>query len=302
MSKTPQPLLGAAALAIAALFWSSFAVLVRMMGFDLPVFFAVWVRNLAGAVLILVPLVFFKQFKPVKKQDLWWLIGRSLGGVLGFTGSFYGFYYLPVGTAYFLHFGSATVMAFILGKLLFQEQMTRIKVLSLLLAGLGVLLVYGVTINPSQSVWIWMTLGSGIGAAIWSVFPKKINTAYSPWQINGLDFLIFSVLTLAISYFSHDVWSLPTLSMPWLANLLFLAMAITTGQLVILGFKHLDAQRGSLIMLLEIVFGLLLGAVLFHEKLSSFAWIGGALIVAAAALPEFVELHKKRQVRVATLA
>lgn len=297
MAKTSQPLIGAAALIVAALLWSSFAVLVRMMGFDLPVFFAVWTRNLAGAVLILAPLILFKHFKPVQQQDLKWLIGRSLAGVFGFTGSFYGFYYLPVGTAYFLHFGSATVMAFILGKLLFQEQLTRIKILSLVLAGLGVALVYGVTINPSQSLWIWMTLGSGIGSALWSVLPKKINTSYSPWQINGLDFLIFSVLTLAISFFNRDAWSIPTLSTAWLANLLFLAMAITTGQLVIVGFKHLDAQRGSLIMLLEIVFGLLLGAVLFREQLSIFAWVGGALIVAAAALPELVELRKQSSLK-----
>lgn len=296
-ANTQQPILGAVSLVVATFFWSSFAVLVRMIGFDLPVFFAAWSRNMLGGLLILIPLILLKQFKSVRKQDLKWLFGRSLAGVFGFTGSFYGFYYLPVGTAYFLHFGSATVMAFILGKLLFQEQLTRIKILSLVLAGLGVALVYGVTINPSQSLWIWMTLGSGIGSALWSVLPKKISTTYSHWQINGLDFLIFSLLTLMISYFNQDAWSLPALTMPWLANLLFLAMAVITGQLVIVGFKHLDAQRGSLIMLLEIVFGLLLGVVVFREQLSSFAWLGGALIVAAAALPELVELRKQRTLK-----
>lgn len=299
MSQAPQPLIGALALTLAALLWSAFGILVRIIGFDIPLFFASWTRNLAAAIIILVPLILFKKYQPIQPADRKWFWLRSLGGLWGFLGNFYGFYYLPIGTAYFMYFGSTTLVSFLIGKVMFQEKLTPMKALSLVLAAIGIILVYGVSVNADQAGWIWLLLSSGIGGAFWTILPKKIGSEYSPWQVNGLDFLIFSIFGILISVARHEVWSLPTMSMPWLANLLFLLMFIITGQLVITGFKHLDAQRGSLVMLIEIAFGLILGALVFHEQLSMLGWIGGALIVGAAALPELVELRKKHQIRVA---
>jgi len=62
---------------------------------------------------------------------------------------------------------------------------------------------------------------------------------------------------------------------------------IITGQLIIYGFRHLEAQVGSIVMLMEIVFGLFLGFMLYDEVLSVTSLIGGALIIVAVVLPEF---------------
>jgi drug/metabolite transporter (DMT)-like permease len=287
-----QPLLGAGAIAFSTFLYGFFGILTRTAGFTLPIFFMGWVRDLTGAVLILGPLIALGKYKPVAAKDLAWLIARTGFGVLSFVSSYYAFFFLPIGTAYFMFFGGSVLSGFILGKFLFQEKLNRLKVISLILAIFGLLLIYSISINLGQAGYLWLAFGSGLMAAIWNVLAKKVSDNYSATQLNGLDFLIFGSITLLISLGLGEVWTWPNLTAPWLANAGFLAIFVIAGQLVVYGFKNLDAQRGSLIMLLEIVFGVLLGNWFFHERLSFLSMVGGGLIILAAALPEVGEITK----------
>jgi len=287
-----KPLFGATAIVSATLLYGFFGILTRMAGFTLPLFFLTWTRNLAGAVLILVPLWLAGQLKPLKIRDLFWLVGRTLSGILAFVTSYYAFYYLPIGTAYFMFFGGSTLGGFLLGKFLFQESLNRLKITALFLALIGLLLVYSISVTSVQIWYLWLAFASGLGAGLWNTLSKKVSDGYSAIQLNGLDFLITGLVTLVISFGFKEAWSWPTLTQPWIANGLFLAMFAAAGQLVIIGFKNLDAQRGSLLMLMEIVFGIILSSLIFHERLSFLSLIGGSMIVLAAALPELGELSK----------
>jgi drug/metabolite transporter (DMT)-like permease len=191
-----------------------------------------------------------------------------------------------------MFFGGSTLGGFILGKFLFQENLNRLKITSLFLALIGLLLVYSISINPGQFWYLWLAFGSGLGAALWNSLSKKVADSYSAIQLNGLDFLITGIITLIISIGFQETWSWPNLSQPWIANGLFLILFALAGQLIIYGFKNLDVQRGSLIMLLEIVFGILLGSWFFHELLGFWSLVGGGLIILAAALPEMSEIYK----------
>jgi drug/metabolite transporter (DMT)-like permease len=219
-------------------------------------------------------------------------VARTLSGILAFVSSYYAFYYLPIGTAYFMFFGGSTLGGFLLGKFLFQESLNSLKVTSLFLALIGLVLVYSISVTSAQIWYLWLAFGSGLGAGLWNTLSKKVSDSYSALQLNGLDFLITGLVTLLISLGFQEAWSWPTLTQPWIANGLFLIMFAAAGQLVIIGFKHLDAQRGSLLMLMEIVFGIILSSLIFHERLSFMSSFGGGLIILAAALPELVGLLK----------
>ena len=287
-----KPLLGAAALVFAATIWGGFGVLVRILGYNIPFFYGSAVRNLAAGLIMIVPLFWLKQFKPMTGRDLVWTVARSSVGMVGLIGSFASFLYLPMGTAYFMYFGGIILGGFGLGKLLFKEKLTLVKIISLVWALVGMTLVYQVSFNPTTIKYLWLALIAGLAGAFWVVSSKKISASYSALQLNTLDFWIFGILAVMISLFQHEAWSWPTLTLPWMANLLFMIMIIVTGQLIVFGFKHLDAQRGSLILLLEAVLGVVVGAVVFHEQLSSLALVGGALVLIAAALPEVKELMR----------
>jgi len=66
--------------------------------------------------------------------------------------------------------------------------------------------------------------------------------------------------------------------------------------LIIAGLKHLEASTGGLLGLLEIVFSILFGIVIFGESLTGRLIVGGALIIIAAALPHLKEVYDKRKV------
>jgi drug/metabolite transporter (DMT)-like permease len=70
-------------------------------------------------------------------------------------------------------------------------------------------------------------------------------------------------------------------------------MFVLTGQLIIYGFKYLDSQKGSLLMLLEVVFGVIVGFLVYQETLSWGAVLGGLLILLGVALPNLPTVTKK---------
>ena len=55
-----------------------------------------------------------------------------------------------------------------------------------------------------------------------------------------------------------------------------------------------DASIASLIGLLEVIFAVALGALLFDENLRAPIYIGGVLIIIAAMLPDIVKLLDER--------
>jgi drug/metabolite transporter (DMT)-like permease len=281
----------ALALLTATFLYSFFGVLTRIMGFELPIYYASFTRDVAGALILLLPLYLSKKWQKVAKKDWPWLILRASGGVLGFLGSYYSFYYLPLGTAYFIFYGGSTIFGFISGAILFGEKVSRLEALSLGISLLGLILLYsvgGVSADLFKYI-VWAFVG-GMGAAIWNTFSKKISGTYSATQVNGLDFAVFAVLMMILSLIQGETWVLPVFNFTWLANLLFVIMFVVTGQLMIFGFKHLDAQKGSLIMLLEVVFGAVIGLIFYQEHLGFGALLGGLLILLGAVLPQ---LHKK---------
>jgi drug/metabolite transporter (DMT)-like permease len=290
-----KPWLGILLLVITTILYGSFSLLDRAISFHIPFFFTTGLRDLIGAGILLVPLLIGRKFKPLKGADWFWVPARSLLSISSYAGGYYAVIYLPIGTAYFLIFGSEILNSFILGSLLFKERLTKVTGCSLILAILGLWLVYSVTIDPSLMKYAWLAIVAGMGTSIWNLFAKKASGTYSATQLNGLDFLLSAVTMLGLSLVFKETWMMPNFSAPWLLTWLYLLGFLCTGQLVIYGFKHLDSYRGSLILLLEVVFGVIIGAVIFKEHLTTTSLLGGALILAASALPELAGLLAKKK-------
>ena len=60
---------------------------------------------------------------------------------------------------------------------------------------------------------------------------------------------------------------------------------LTATYFLIKGFKTVEAQKGSLILPLEIVFASIIGYLIFNEILKPEVYFGGILILLAAILP-----------------
>jgi len=277
---------GIVSLLISTLIYSFFGVLTRIIGFSIPVFYAMWVRAFVTIGILFLVAYYTHQWSHVKPKDWKWFILRSVGGMVGFLGSYVSFYFLPLGTALFIFYGGSTVGGYALGRLLIGERITRIKGISLVIALLGLLLIYITRIGTGSLLYMLLAFAGGLGTATWNVSSKKISGTYSDVQLNATDFLLNGMFALFASVLLQEQWVPIQANTVWLANLLFIILFISTGQLMVYGFKRLDAQIASLIMLTEVLFGVILGYLFYAEIPSAWSVVGGGMIIASIVLAE----------------
>ena len=139
------------------------------------------------------------------------------------------------------------------------------------------------------------SLAAGFGSGTWNVLSKKIPSRYPPLQLNFLDCLINFFIVFITSLLFKERWFVPSFNILWLVNFGFSATFLITGQLMIYGFRNVSAQLGSLIMLSEVLFGIIIGAVLYKEALSLTVLAGGILVIVAMVLPEVKCLYDNHQ-------
>jgi len=93
------------------------------------------------------------------------------------------------------------------------------------------------------------------------------------------------IVGLPVAILLNEKITLPSLSLPWLGILGYSIAAIGSSIFTIKGFKYLQAQIGSLVMLLEPIFGAFVGWLLYKEMLSVNFIFGAILILVGIALP-----------------
>lgn len=139
-----------------------------------------------------------------------------------------------------------------------------------------------------------MVVASLCTALAWILVSKKLMKTHSPPVVTACTILIGTVMLA--------VWILgPQLLKPWLPNdsqpmpfahitpTAWVALAIsglactaTTTLLWNWGIHHVPASRAGVFLNIEPALGSFLGVKLLGEHLGPFAWVGGALILAAA--------------------
>ncbi len=283
---------GILSLLTATFIYGFYGVLSRYMGFTIPLYYQSGIRAIVAAIMFLLLLISLGKWQSVGKRDFLWIFSRGFFGEVAIIGFFAAVNFLQVGTVYFIFYAGSTLGGYALGRLLFQERLTTVKILALLLSFIGLYLIYSVTVDNTKAIYIVISILSGVASAFWTILPKKISHSYSALQLGFLDNLIGGLMALTISAIVvKEQWVLPTPSLAWGLNLLFACSYIATGLLVIYGFRRLEAQIGSLVMLAEVVFGIILALIFFGELITLSTFIGGLLIIAGIILPELYGLN-----------
>ena len=205
----------------------------------------------------------------------------------------------------------ATVMAFsspamtaILSRIVFKEQFSRVKVISILLSVGGIVLVAG-AYNPS--VWNLNPLGiifgllSGLMFAIYNLEGKHASDA----KIDSWTALLYSFAwaTVFLLFFNigNDVFitgKVPLADMLWLGKsfvgwelLFFLGVAPTLGGfgLYTLSIRYLSPTTANLIATLEPAFTAVWAFLFLNEILNPIQLIGGLLVFMGVILLRFGE-------------
>ncbi len=277
---------------LSALMLGSYGTWSRLIGGTMGNFYQGWTRALI-ILLLLTPIVLWrKEFIKIQAGDKKWLIIFLIFTSFTQAPLFYAFNHMNISTASLLFFVSMFLTMNAIGLWFFKEKFTKVKLISSLLAIMGMYLVFSVSLTSFTLLAILMAILNGIASGGEVAFSKKLTGNYSPLYIVVLSWGIVFITNMIISIAIDELQILPSISMPWFWQLCYSLASLLGFWLIIAGFKYIDASIGALIGLMEIVFGIMFGVLIFKEALTISIVIGGLLIIIAAALPSISELIK----------
>ncbi len=278
-----------------ALMFGSYGVWAHLIGNAFGNFFQGWTR----ALLILLPLIPFALWKReivnIKKEDRKWVIVFMFFTSLTQAPIFYAFNHMDIGSASLLFFVSVFLTMYIVGIIFFGEKITKTKIISSLLAILGMYLVFSFSISAFTLFAAVMAIVNGIASGGEVAFSKKLSDKYSPLYLMILSWAIILVSNGIISVAIGENQAVPEFTSPWFWQLCYSIASLLAFWLVIIGLKYIDVGIGAIIGLLEIVFSVLFGIFIFNEVLTFRVGIGAILIIAAAALPYLIDLFYRKE-------
>ena len=276
---------GVISLCLASFLWGLWGVFSRFLGLSFGVFYQSFSRSLILFVIVLFFVLLKKSWRKIERGDLKWFFIISAGGLVSGTGSFIGFNHLAISTTLFYYYVGCVIGSYLFGKLFFSEKLTKIKLIALALCLAGLLTVFYSAVKQGEIIFIALTLAAGFGGAMWGIFSKKITVKYSLAQIFLIDNFNFTIGCLILTIIFGETIILPSFSLLWLYVILFSLSVLAASFFHFYGFKYVQAQIGSLILLLEVIFGIFFGWLFYKETLTLLTFLGGMMIIFGAALP-----------------
>jgi len=295
-----ENLLGAFCLSIAASIWGGLYVVSKYVLNFIPPLTLVWLRYMIAFVLLFTILKIVerknKEHKPIKKND-WILLVW-----IGFIGYFVSISFQFIGTKLSdAHTGSLITSAtpafiVIFAKIILKEKLTTEKIMSLLLATIGVLVVIGWdTHTGTYLLGSIILVGAAVTWALLSVYVKIASKRFS-----SLTITTYAILFALIFTTPAMLWELQSNVVNYKSGLvvlgvLYLGTVSTAGAFFLWnkGMELMDAGIGSLFFFFQPLVGSFLGWLLLNEQLKLNFFIGGFLILTGVLI---VTIPKKKTV------
>jgi drug/metabolite transporter (DMT)-like permease len=292
---------GALIILASALLFGTYGVWSRLMGDTFPPFYQAWVRSLLIILIMLPFMLKAKSFQRVKRQDWPDLAVFIAFCVFTQVPIYYAFNHAPIGTIQLIFYSAFVIAAYIVGRFYLGEAVTKVKLLSMALAFVGLALVFGAAVIAFAPLGLGLALLNGVASGGEVSFSKKIETKYSPALVAFWGWVGILILHLPISLLIGEEQVPIHFNQAWLWLAVYSLVNAAAFWLVIVGFRYVDASIGSLIGLLEVVFAVIFGATIFHEVLSANVYIGGALILLAAMLPDLINILQGKRAETAII-
>lgn len=269
----------------AAFFYATYGIFSKIIGGSFEPFSQAWSRGFVTLLCFVGLGLVFRNFIKIKRKDLKYFLLCGGTGSLALAPTFYSLANLHLGTALFIQYAATIITSYILGALILREKLNKLSFLTFALAILGLVLVYWGDIYFNKPIAVLAAIASGVFFALYFVFSKKISSKYPTNEINTFGYTLSVLINLPIALVLGEKLNTNFVSSAWFANIGYGIAAFAGSALTVYGFKFIEAHKGSIVLLSEIVFGVLFGIIFFGEPLNSTVILGGMLIILAAVLP-----------------
>jgi len=205
-------------------------------------------------------LIFDKKSLQIRLKDVWCFIGTGIVSLFFFSICYFSaLNYTSLSVAAILLY-TAPVFVMLMSLFLFKEKMNILKIVGLLLAFAGCVLVSGIGGDSSVSlIGILLGLGSGFFYALYSIFGRyAINRGYGAWTMT---FYTFLFCTVGCTFLSD--WKLMGSAVVADINILFwiLGLGFVTAFLPYIlysyALENMESSKASILASVEPVVGTL---------------------------------------------
>ncbi|WP_368489842.1 DMT family transporter [Clostridium sp. BJN0013] len=283
-----EKLIGSLCLFLAASIWGSMYVLSKyILEFVSPITL-LWIRYAIAFVVLFIILMVFQHKKrckvAIKKRD-WLLIAW-----IGFIGYFISIFMQFLGTKLSdAHTGalitaSTPVFVVLFARFILREAFTRKKIISLVLATLGVVTVIGLdTMFLKHLIGNIVLVGAAVTWALLSVYVKVASRRFDSLIITTYAMLFALIFTTPLMLLQHENISFLLYNRQFLLGILYLGVISTAVAFFLWnkGIELMDTGIGSLFLSFQPVTGSILGWICLGEQLNIGFFIGGILIIVA---------------------
>ncbi len=259
----------------AALSFSIMSVFVKLTG-DLPPMQKVFFRNFTSLIIIVAVLIQKKQRLDIRKENIKYLVLRSVFGTLGVTSFFYAISNLPLADANILNKLSPFILI-ILASIFLKEKVRLYQVIAIIIAFIGAYIVVRPDFNNINIAYIIGFLSSFFAASAYLCIRKLSVYATKPSTIIFCFSFLSSAILIVLQKFRFE----PMTKIQFIF-LICAAIAATMGQICVTRAYSIGKPRDiSIYDYTQIVFAGLFGFLIFYEKLGIYNYIGYLVIISA---------------------
>lgn len=282
--------IGPALIILAACFWGSMGIFVRKLGtFGFSSVQIVSIRvTLAALFFCIILLIKDRSGFRISPRDIPLFLGLGFGSILFFTVCYFSaITIMPLSTAAILLYTSP-IWIMLMSALFFHEKLNSRKIIALVLAFAGCVLVSGISGEGITLTGLLLGLGSGIGYGLYSILGTVALRRYSPYTVTAYTFLPAAVGSWLICRPADMISRFAAAAdLPWLlffCCLTALVTAVIPFLSYTLGLRTVEAGRAGILATVEPMVATLIGILWFSEPLTLLSAIGILLILAAVVI------------------
>lgn len=281
-----QKFLGTVLLSLSACIWGGMFVVVKIIVGEVGPLQLVWLRYLVATVV----LVLFSIVKKEKWQRNWCDLGLVvlvgiIGNAISIVAQETGTWLSSAQTGAVITSATPTFMV-IFARIILKERLTKTKVLSVMMATVGVIMIVGIHLTGNNILWGVLSLVlAALTWALMSVLIKLIKS-YSSLQITIMStivaiFCLTPFVMVDSTALTHINFTEPKI----ILGLLYLGVISTAGAFVMWnkGLTLVKTSVSGLFFLLQPIVGTLLGWLLLNEGIS-FGFVIGTILILSSVL------------------
>ena len=282
--------IGPALILLAGCFWGSMGIFVRRLtdyGFSSIQIVAIRV-TLAALIFCMLLLIKDPSGFRISVKDIPLFLGLGFGSILFFTVCYFtAITMMPLSTAAILLYTSP-IWIMLMSVLFFREKLTGRKLLALVLAFAGCVLVSGISGEGMTLTGLLVGLGSGIGYGLYSILGTVALRRYSPYTVTTYTFAFAALGAWLICRPAEMLAKFAAApNLPGLVFFCFLTALVTAVIPFLaytLGLRTVEASRAGILATVEPLVATLIGVAVFSEPLTLLSGLGMLLILAAVVL------------------